>query len=132
MKNNCQWLDNEFEQELDDQNSFLSIAINSSNREDQGVDQTFSSWLTGDSGPYGPYRHPSGTDGITDSYKQGNNGVTSEDPTVDMITSIDPSPGQGPSPYLSPTNLVKGVRPVGQPQSSAAQKSESKEDLLDQ
>ena len=43
MNNNCQWPNNEFEQELDDQNSFLSIAINSSNREDQGVDETFSS-----------------------------------------------------------------------------------------
>ena len=51
---------------------------------------------------------------------------------MDMITSIDPSPGQGPSLYLSPTNLVKGVRPVGQPQSCAAQKSVSEEDLLDQ
>ena len=54
--------------------------------------------MTGDSGPYGPYRHSSGTDGKTDSYKQGNNGVTIEDPTVDNITSFDPSPGQGPSP----------------------------------
>ena len=59
--------DNDLDQELDDSNSFLSIAINSAVLEHSEVDETFSSYILqpdpmGDSSQYAPYRHPSGTE----------------------------------------------------------------------
>ena len=61
---------NELEQELDDSNSFLSIALNSAVMKDlehSEVDETFSSYILqtdaiGDNSQYGPFRHPSGND----------------------------------------------------------------------
>ena len=88
--------DHDFEQELDDNNSFLSIAINSAVKdlENQEVDETFSSYILQpepitDSSQYGPYRHPSGTDLVP--YKQ--SGMDGS------LMVIDP-------PYISPTNVV--------------------------
>ena len=56
----------ELEQELEDSNSFLSIAM-MKDLEHSEVDETFSSYILqpepiGDSNQYGPYRHPSGND----------------------------------------------------------------------
>ena len=80
--------DHDLEQELDDNNSFLSIAINSAVKdlEHQEVDETFSSYILQPE-PYAPYRHPSGPE-------QG----PIEAGTPDMMVL---------QPYMSPTNLVK-------------------------
>ena len=66
---------NEVEQELDDSNLFLSMAINSAVMKDlehSEVDETFSSYILqtepiGDPSQYGPFRHPSGNE--MESYK---------------------------------------------------------------
>ena len=77
--------DHDLEQELDDNNSFLSIAINSAVKdlEHQEVDETFSSYILQPE-TYAPYRHPSGQD----------------------HGGSQPS-GSELLPYMSPTNLVK-------------------------
>ena len=88
--------DHDFEQELDDNNSFLSIAINSAVKdlENQEVDETFSSYILqpepiSDTSQYGPYRHPSGTDLVP--FKQN---------VIDSgLMAIDP-------PYISPASDV--------------------------
>eukprot|EP00090_Calanus_glacialis_P028616 TRINITY_DN45936_c0_g1_i1.p1 TRINITY_DN45936_c0_g1~~TRINITY_DN45936_c0_g1_i1.p1 ORF type:complete len:1124 (-),score=212.01 TRINITY_DN45936_c0_g1_i1:40-3411(-) len=108
--------DHDFEQELDDNNSFLSIAINSAVKdlENQEVDETFSSYILQpepitDSSQYGPYRHPSGTDLVP--YKQS---------VIDSgMLAIDP-------PYISPNNDVTH-NPV-QPKQDETSKQETASD----
>ena len=81
--------DHELEQELDDNNSFLSIAINDLTNKDlehQGVDETFSSFILQPE-PYSSYRHPSGQD------------QNVNETATDMMVLE--------KPYVAPTNLVK-------------------------
>ena len=81
--------DTVFQHELEDNNSFLSIAINSAVKdlEHQEVDETFSSYIL-QPDPYAPFRHPSGQE----------QGVVQSTDTIGMV-----------KPYMSPTNLVKPV-----------------------
>ena len=95
--------DHELEQELDDNNSFLSIAINDLTNKDlehQGVDETFSSFILQPE-PYSSYRHPSGQD------------QTVNEAAPDMMTLE--------KPYIAPTNLVKASILERQKQSEGGQ-----------
>ena len=95
--------DHELEQELDDNNSFLSIAINDLTNKDlehQGVDETFSSFILQPE-PYSSYRHPSGQD------------QTVNEAAPDMMALE--------KPYIAPTNLVKASILERQKQSEGGQ-----------